>query len=92
MKLFSYTLGLMASAFSPTVAMTANLQPQQEQKDKHPNVILIVADDLGYGDLSCYGAHRLQTPGMDRIVWGIERSGFFNDRGKWAKGFENQRV
>lgn len=25
-------------------------------------------------------------------VWGIERSGFFNDRGKWAKGFENQRV
>ena len=68
MKLFSYTLGLMASAFSPTVAMTANLQPQQEQKDKHPNVILIVADDLGYGGLSCYGAHRLQTPGMDRIA------------------------
>lgn len=25
-------------------------------------------------------------------IWGIERSGFFNDRGKWAKGFENQRV
>lgn len=25
-------------------------------------------------------------------VWGIERSGFFNDRGKWVKGFENQRV
>lgn len=25
-------------------------------------------------------------------VWGIERSGFFNGRGKWAKGFENQRV
>ena len=46
MKLFSYTLGLMASAFSPTVAMTANLQPQQEQKDKHPNVILIVADKV----------------------------------------------
>ena len=25
-------------------------------------------------------------------IWGIERSGFFNGRGKWAKGFENQRV
>lgn len=25
-------------------------------------------------------------------LWGIERSGFFNGRGKWAKGFENQRV
>ena len=67
MKLFSYTLGLMASAFSPTVAMTANLQPQQEQKDNQPYVILI-GDDLGYGDLSWYGAHRLQTPGMDRIA------------------------
>lgn len=25
-------------------------------------------------------------------IWGIERSGFFNDRGKWVKSFENQRV
>ena len=25
-------------------------------------------------------------------IWGIERSGFFNGRGKWSKGFENQRV
>ena len=32
--------------------------------------------------------------GKERIseVWGIERSGFFNGREKWAKGFENQRV
>lgn len=28
----------------------------------------------------------------ERILWGIERSGFFNGREKWAKGFENQRV
>ena len=26
------------------------------------------------------------------VVWGIQRSGFFNGRGKWAKGFENQMV
>lgn len=25
-------------------------------------------------------------------IWGIERNGFFNGRGKWVKGFENQRV
>lgn len=25
-------------------------------------------------------------------IWGIERSGFFNGRGKWAKSFENQTV
>lgn len=33
-----------------------------------PNIILIVADDLGWGDLSCYGARQLQTPGMDRLA------------------------
>ena len=26
------------------------------------------------------------------LLWGIQRSGFFNGRGKWAKGFENQMV
>ena len=29
---------------------------------------------------------------VGRYLWGIERSGFFNGREKWAKGFENQRV
>lgn len=29
---------------------------------------------------------------ISRYLWGIERSGFFNGREKWAKGFENQRV
>ncbi len=28
----------------------------------------------------------------EKDVWGIERSGFFNGRGKWAKDFDNQRV
>lgn len=35
---------------------------------KTPNVILLVADDLGYGDLSCYGADRVQTPNVDRLA------------------------
>lgn len=33
-----------------------------------PNVILIYADDLGYGDLSCYGATALKTPNIDRVA------------------------
>ena len=33
-----------------------------------------------------------EAKGDDLILWGIERSGFFNGREKWAKGFENQRV
>ena len=39
-----------------------------QSKEQQPNVVVIVADDLGYGDLSCYGASRLSTPGMDRIA------------------------
>lgn len=33
-----------------------------------PNVLVILADDLGYGDLSCYGATDLKTPNIDRLV------------------------
>jgi len=33
-----------------------------------PNIIVIMADDLGYGDLSCYGATVFQTPHIDRLA------------------------
>ncbi|MDA7886435.1 arylsulfatase [Pirellulales bacterium] len=36
--------------------------------DHKPNVVLLVADDLGYGDLSCYGQKKLQTPNIDRLA------------------------
>lgn len=35
---------------------------------ERPNVIVIMADDLGYGDVSCYGATSLQTPNIDRLA------------------------
>ena len=33
-----------------------------------PNVIVIMADDMGYGDLSCYGATEFETPNIDRLA------------------------
>jgi len=33
-----------------------------------PNVVLIYADDIGYGDLSCYGARSVSTPNLDRLA------------------------
>src|SRR5205809_2551304 len=40
-----------------------------------PNVLLIQADDLGYGDLSAYGQARFKTPSLDRLAReGIRRS------------------
>ena len=33
-----------------------------------PNVVLIVVDDMGYGDLGCYGSKQIRTPGIDRLA------------------------
>jgi arylsulfatase A-like enzyme len=35
---------------------------------KQPNVIFILSDDLGYGDLGCYGATKVKTPHLDRLA------------------------
>ncbi len=35
---------------------------------RRPNIVLIYADDVGYGDLSCYGATRVKTPNLDRLA------------------------
>ncbi|MEM7394785.1 MAG: sulfatase-like hydrolase/transferase, partial [Verrucomicrobiota bacterium] len=37
-------------------------------KAEKPNVILMMADDLGYGDLSCYGSEKLRTPVLDQLA------------------------
>jgi len=39
-----------------------------EQKSSKPNIVMILVDDLGYGDLSSYGAKDLQTPHIDRLM------------------------
>lgn len=37
-------------------------------QQRPPNIVLILADDLGYGDLSCYGQQKFKTPNMDRLA------------------------
>ena len=36
--------------------------------EARPNIVLLYADDLGYGDLGCYGATRVKTPNIDRLA------------------------
>lgn len=49
-----------------TVALTT--QCSHEKKDELPNIIYILTDDLGYGDLQCYGQQNIETPNIDRLA------------------------
>jgi arylsulfatase A-like enzyme len=48
-----------------SAALAAAAPPRSEAK---PNIVLIYADDVGYGDLSCYGATKIKTPNLDRLA------------------------
>src|SRR4051794_19938324 len=43
------------------------LQARLQHKNQ-PNIIFILADDLGYGDLGCYGQTKIKTPNIDRLA------------------------
>ena len=44
-----------------------------------PNVVLMMADDLGYNDLSCYGSTRIRTPHLDSLALdGIRLTSFYS--------------
>ena len=53
--------------FLPLLILTLSLYNQLYSQDK-PNIVYILADDLGYGDLSCYGQEKFQTPNIDKLA------------------------
>src|SRR3954451_4529391 len=42
----------------------------QKAPERLPNIVLIYADDVGYGDIGCYGAAAVKTPNLDAIAGG----------------------
>src|SRR6476646_8273971 len=50
------------AGFLPWVRAAANSAASK------PNVLFILADDLGYGDLGCYGQKKIKTPNLDRLA------------------------
>jgi arylsulfatase A-like enzyme len=58
----------LASAVFLCASLTGTVAGAQTPRPRPPNVLLIVADDLGYGDLGSYGHHTLKTPALDRLA------------------------
>ncbi|MBN2814152.1 MAG: sulfatase-like hydrolase/transferase [Bacteroidales bacterium] len=49
-------------------------------QETKPNIIVILADDLGYGDIGCYGAKNIKTPNLDKLAkQGVRFTSFYSN-------------
>ena len=55
----------------------------EKTPDIPPNMVFILADDLGYSDLGCFGAEIIETPNIDALAAKGLRFTNFNNTGRW---------
>ncbi|MBC8481962.1 MAG: sulfatase-like hydrolase/transferase [Planctomycetes bacterium] len=60
--------GVSGLAMSVGACDKVELPLSDKEKNRKPNIIYILADDLGYGDLGCYGQDKIKTPNIDRMA------------------------
>jgi arylsulfatase A-like enzyme len=56
-----------SGSVDPPLSVLSKMQTKSGSSE-YPNIVLIYADDLGYGDLGCYGATKLKTPNIDNLA------------------------
>ena len=59
---------IVAIALAATHGLPASLRAESQSTPPKPNIIVIMADDLGWMDLHCYGNERLDTPALDQLA------------------------
>src|SRR4051794_39878302 len=69
---------LFGILFASLIAMLGNPVTAADPPQKRPNIILIMADDLGFSDLGCYGSE-IKTPNIDSLAaGGLRFTPFYN--------------
>ena len=63
-----YFIALLVFASAMLVSSHARQVNGHDGANRPPNVIYILADDLGFGDLSCYGQKKFETPNIDALA------------------------
>ncbi|MEZ4826375.1 MAG: arylsulfatase [Bacteroidia bacterium] len=63
-----FQAGIFAMAVLFSLFSCVADQEESASTNQKPNIIFILADDLGYGDLSCYGQQHLNTPNIDKLA------------------------
>jgi arylsulfatase A len=58
----------LALLFPIAAALASSLPAAAALREGKPNLVLILADDLGYGSLACYGSKQYRTPHLDRLA------------------------
>ena len=51
-----------------TLGLAASQAPADVQSARRPNIVLIMADDLGYREVGCFGQELIRTPHLDRLA------------------------
>ena len=62
------TVQLLLIALVGSITLGACHTKESSKKVRKPNIIYILADDLGYGDLACYGSTKIKTPMLDKMA------------------------